>query len=171
MGRLATRQSVQTYLAGAQLPYVGTVYEARPTILDEDAYLETMTGEAVAASANGSACVIVVNLPSDKRVRRADTGRGSVQDSVVHDVALELFFASPAGDAVAAQTDYDQVVDALIIAIRANPVPGTVWSAGEFEPGISHAQDSPYTDADGLTILISGVVRFEAWEWEAGTGV
>lgn len=153
------------------MPFLGTVYPARPTILDEDAYVQTLSGLAIEESANGSACVAVVNIPRDKRMRRADTGRGAVQDSNIHEIALELFFASSCGDAVLAQTDYDQVVDALIIAIRENPVPGTVWSAGEFQAGVVHDQDSPYTNADGLTILISGVVRFEAWEWIAGTGV
>ena len=171
MGRLAVRQAIQSYLQDYGVPYLGTVFPARPTILDEDAYVQTMSGQAVAESANGSACVAVVNIPSDRRQRRADTGRGAVQDSAIHDIALELFFASSAGDAVAAQTDYDQVVDGLTVAIRADPTPGSIWSAGEFQAGVAHAQDSPYTDADGLSILISGVLRFEAWEWVAGTGV
>lgn len=174
MGRAQVRTAIQTYLQAAGIPYLGTVWPARPEIVDEADYTHTMTGQAVGLSANGSACVAVVNIVSDRRQRRADVGRGAVTDTNIHDVAVELFFACPAGDAVGAQGDYDTLVDALIVAIRANPTPGggsVVWSAGEYTAGVDHTQTSPYTSDDGMTILISGVVRFEAWEWLAGTGV
>lgn len=174
MGRAAVRTAIQAYIAGLGVSYLGTVYAARPTILQEADYEQTMAGMAVAASVNGSACVAVVNIPSDLRQRQSETGRGSVDDWTIHDIALELFFASTFGDAVAAQQDYDTIVDALIVAIRANPTPGggsVVWSAGEFRAGVAHDQTAPYTSDDGLTILINGVIRFQAYEWDAGTGV
>lgn len=174
MGRAAVRIAVQEYLQGLGVNYLGTVYPARPTILQEADYEQTMAGMAVAASLNGSACVAVVNIPSDLRQRQSDTGRGAVDDWNIHDIALELFFASTGGDAVTAQEDYDSIVDALFVGIRENPTPGgsaVVWSAGEFRAGVGHDQTSPYTSIDGLTILINGVIRFQAYEWLSGTGV
>lgn len=170
MGRAAVRSAIQTYLQGAAVPYLGSVYPARPLVLPEDAYTETMTGQAIAQSTSGSSCVAVVNIPSDRRVRRADVGRGPVADTNVHDVALELYFAS-SSDGVPAQQDYDTVVDALVVAIRANPTPGQIWSVGEFAAGVAHEQSSPYQSEDGLTVLISGLLRFEAWEFLVGLGV
>ena len=174
MGRQAVRNAIQSYLQGLGVSYLGTVYPARPTVLQEADYEQTMSGQAIAASQNGSACVAVVNIPSDRRQRQSDTGRGFVDDWNIHDIALELFFASTGGDAVAAQQDYDSVVDALIVGIRENPTPGgssVVWSAGEFKAGVAHNQSEPYTSDDGLTILINGVIRFQAYEWISGQGV
>jgi len=171
MGRAEVRQAVTDYLQSAGLPYVGTIYPARPVIADETAYALTMSGEAIQASANGSAALLVTNIPSDVRQRRADVGRGAVDDTEIHDIALEVFFASTGGSSVNAQQDYDTVIDSIITAIRANATPGgadVVWSAGEFEYGVQHEQDQPTTSEDGMTVVIWGVVRFQAWEWIAG---
>ncbi|MDE2096458.1 MAG: hypothetical protein KGL39_04370 [Patescibacteria group bacterium] len=154
--------------------YLGTVYPSRPTILQEEDYVQEMNGTAVAASANGSACVAVVNLYSDERTRITDTGRGFVNDFDKHLVDLELFFACTSGDALAAMDDYDSIVDALVVGIRANPVPGptgVIWSIGEFDYGVRHEADEPYSPDAGLTILINGKISFEAWEQLAGTNV
>lgn len=181
MGRAAIRTAVATALTGAAITYVGTVYPARPVIANEQDYVQTMSGQAIALSPAGSSAIVVVNLPGpDKRMRRADTGRGAVNDTNIHPVALEIFFASTPSSSltqdagIAAQQDYDAVVDSLVTYIRNHPTltaPATVWSAGEYTAGVTHTQIQPYTSADGLTILIDGVVRFEAWEWVVGTGV
>ncbi len=175
MGRAAVRSAIQSCLQGAQIPYLGTVWPARPVITDEDSYTQTMSGQAIAESPSGSACIAVVNLPSDRRVRRADVGRGAVDDTNVHDVALELFFASSGGNAapqgIEAQQDYDSIVDALTVAIRANPTPEGIWSVGEFTAGVTHEQSTPFQSEDGMTVLIAGLLRFEAWEWVSGVGV
>jgi hypothetical protein len=170
VGRAAVRAALQSYLQDAGIPYLGTVFAARPVIIEEQDYNETLSGMAVAQSPSGSSCVAVVNLPHDKRERRADTGRGAVNDTDIHDIVLELFFASSSGDAIAAQQDYDEVVDALIVAIRANATPGgsaVIWSEGEYAFGVVHDQEEPYSTADGLSILINGVLRMQAWEWIA----
>jgi hypothetical protein len=170
MSRNSVRAAIQSYFNTAGIPNVGTVYEAR-TYINEQDYEQNYMGEVVASS-NGSGCVLVVNLTQDKRTRRADTGRGAVNDSVIHSVALELFFASTLGDPVAAQNDYDATVEGIIDAIRTDATLGTggnpIWSAGEYSPWIDHHQAMPYTDADGMTVFIPGVVFFEAWEWVAG---
>ena len=174
MGRAQVRTAVTSYLQGASLSYVGTIYAARPVIVEESAYTQDMNGRAIAQSANGSSAVLVVNIPSDKRQRQADTGRGAVNDSEIHRMALEVWFASGSGDGVKAQEDYDAVIDSIVVALRANPVAadGTVvWSMGEFRAGVEHEQTQPYTSADGMTVLINGTIRFEAWEWLAGTNV
>jgi len=125
-----------------------------------------MSGMAIETSDAGSCCMIVVNMPRDKRRRIAVQGRGSVDDMNKHSIVLELFFACTSGKGLSAQDDYDSIVDALFIAIRANPTPGgsaVVWSAGEFDAGVAHDQSQPYTDDDGLTILINGGIKYEAW--------
>lgn len=171
MGRLAVRQAVQSALQSAGLTYVGTVFPARPVIATETDYVQTMTGQAIEESSNGSACILVVNIPSDRRTRYGDVGRATVADWNIHTIAVELFFASPAGDGVAAQEDYDAVVDSLVTYVRSDPTltaPATIWSAGEYTYGVQHDQEQPFTSEDGLTVLINGVVRFEAWEQDVG---
>ncbi len=174
MGRLAVRRALQTFFQGLGVPYLGTVYPARPVILPEAAYVQTMQGYAIQASPNGSCCVAVVNMPSDQRTRIALVGRSAVDDTNVHKIALELFFASTGGDGLAAQDDYDLIVDTLVTAIRSDATAGdatVIWSAGEFTAGVAHSMDQPYSTSDGLTVLINGVIRFEAWEQPVGTNV
>lgn len=174
MGRAAVRTAIQKFIQTAGITYVGTVYAARPTISQEQDYAQTMNGKAVPGSANGSNCVIVVNITDDIRTRVADQGRGAVNDTDVHDVALELWFASTGGTAIKAQQDYDSIVDGLVKTIRDNALLGTstaIWSAGEFKFGVRHSQGEAYSTEDGLVVSIDGVIRFEAWGYEAGTGV
>lgn len=169
-GRLAMREAIQAFLEGLGLENVGTVYAARPEILPEQAYEANRMGEAV-ESAAGSSAVLVVNLPEDTRRRRADTGRGAVNDSRLYKAAVEVWFASTGGEAVQAQKDYDGIIDGIVDGIRSDATlgnPDVVWSAGEYDDGVEHVQGQPYTDADGLTVFIAGVVRFEAWSWLAG---
>ena len=174
MGRAAVRQATAAALTTAGIPYVGAVYPARPTILQEEDYVQTLNGQAISASKNGSACVVVVNLTEDQRQLQAFTGFAGVNDTNIHQVCLEMFFACTAGTAVLAQQDYDTVVDALFVAIRNNPTlsaPAAIWAAGVYEGGVKHAQEEPYTPDTGLTVLINGTVRFAAYEWVAGSGV
>lgn len=178
MGQLGVRLAIQSAIENAQVPFVGTVFAARAYINEQD-YEQNASGFYV-SSANGSSCVVVVNLPGpDKRMRRALTGRGAVNDTNIHPVALELFFASKGNSVaqtdqlVAAQLDYDQVVDGLVVFIRNNPTmsaPEEVWSAGEYKAGVVHHQSEPFTDEEGMTTFIVGTIRFEAWEWLAGSG-
>ena len=170
MSRLAVREALTEFIADAALQYVGTVFPARSEITDEQAYEANRMAEAVESEV-GSSAVLVVNISSDDRKRRADTGRGAVNDSVIHKIALEVFFASTGGEAIQAQKDYDVVAQGLLDLIRSNATPGApgvIWSSGEYEAGVLHEQGEPYTDADGLTVFIPGVVRFDAWEWVAG---
>jgi hypothetical protein len=170
MGRLQVRQAVTEFLQEGEIPYVGLVHPARPEIVTEVDYERNRFGEAV-QSANGSSAVLVVGIPSDMRRRRADTGRGAVNDSWVHEIAVEVFFASSGGRGIAAQEDYDAVVDGLVKRVRSDGAMGStgvVWSAGEYETGVEHQQAEPFTDTDGMTIMIFGVVKFQAWEWVSG---
>ncbi len=185
MSRKAVRLAIQTYLQNYGLTYVGTVYPARPIIVTEDAYYQTMQGQAIQASQAGSAAVLVINFSQDDRTREADAGRGAVQDKVVHQTVIEVWFASPVptpvnvtqqitDPAVQAQLDYDDVIESIFVAIRRNATPGggkIVWSFGEFTAGISHQQLLPITAAQGMAITIHGIITVEAWEWIAGIGV
>lgn len=168
--RVALRNAVANYIALGGLPLVGTVYAARPEVVNETDYEVNRFNEVV-QSANGSGTVLVVDIPSDKRQRRADTGRGAVQDSHIYNIALEVWFANVSGAGVQAQEDYDTVVSAITNLIRANATmnaQGVVWSAGEYEQGIEHEQREPKTNEDGTTIFIFGVIKFEAWQWISG---
>lgn len=170
MSRVAMRRAIGEYLRENKIPHTGTVYNARPEIMPENAYESNIFGE-LAATANGSSAVLVVSLPSDIRRRVADTGRGAVNDQHIYTAVVEVYFASTGGEGVKAQEDYDEIVDEIIKLIRANATlnaPATVWSAGEYEKGIEHHQSEPYTGADGMTILVYGVVKFDAYEWIAG---
>jgi hypothetical protein len=170
MGRAAVRTAVAEYFANADIQFVGKVYAARPEIVEETAYETNRLNEAV-PSTNGSSTILVVNIPTDDRKRRADTGRGAVNDTWIHKIAIEVFFASTGGAAVPAQEDYDSIIDNMIELVRASGTlgaPGVIWSAGEYEHGIGHKQSAPFTDADGLTVFITGEVSFDAYEWVAG---
>jgi hypothetical protein len=169
MGRGTVRTAIAEYFSNADLQFVGKVYSARPEIVNEQDY-ETNRLKEAAPSVHGSSAVLVVNIASDDRRRRADTGRGAVNDTYTHNVGMEVFFASTSGAAVPAQEDYDTIIDGMIKLIRANATMGSaaIWSAGEYEHGIQHQQGAPFTDADGLTVFISGIVKFEAIEWISG---
>jgi|HubBroStandDraft_1064217.scaffolds.fasta_scaffold328266_2 hypothetical protein len=170
MGQAAVRAAITNALVTAQFTGVGAVHAARGYISEQD--YEQNAATFYTQTINGSGCVIVVNLGvDDKRMRRADVGRGAVNDTNIHMVVLELFFANKAGDPLQAQFDYDAVVDQVVPFVRYNPTmsaPDTVWSAGEYQSGVVHRQSTPFTSADGTTVFINGVVRFEAWEWITG---
>jgi hypothetical protein len=171
MGQAAVRTAVQAALQNASLPMVGTVYAARAYTVEQD--YEINAASQYVSSANGSSAVIVVNLVGpDKRYRIADTGRGAYNDMNVHQVQLEVFFASSAGDPVAAQQDYDTVVDGIVGFVRATPTmgaPSSVWSAGEYDFGVVHTSTTPFQGTDGTSVYITGLIRFEAWEQLVGS--
>jgi len=174
MGRKQVRLATQAYIQNAAIPYVGTVWPARPSILQESAYTQDLMGQAIAQTDNGSSMVIVVNIPSDKRSRIALVGRGAVDDLSTHRMALELWFACSSGDGVQAQLDYDGIVDDLEALIRANANlgnPDVVWSAAEFDAGINHVQSQAFNSDEGGAIIIIGTLRFEAIENIVGTDV
>ena len=173
MSRASTRTAVANYFTAAQINYVGAVKPQRDYIQEQD-YEQRISGGQVVdtVSPNGSGCVLIVNLTGDERQRRADTGRGAVNDTYQHEVALELWLFNSSGDPAGAQSDYDAIVDQIFELIRADPtMGGQLWSAGEYEPWIRHEQGSPFTPASGMGVMITGVVRFTAWDWLAGSGV
>lgn len=170
MGRAFVRGVVTQYLQQARIPYVGTVYPARTYIneSDYDAVMNGLVAQEV-TSPNGSAVVLVVNLPDSERERMTLTGRAFVNDTDKHDVVLEMFFANTSGDPLVAQDDHDTVTDAIVRAIRADGTfGGQLFSAGEFAPWIRVEQSEPVTGEDGMTVFINGLVLFQAWEWVAG---
>jgi hypothetical protein len=173
MSRLTVRNAIATYLNAANINYVGAVKPTRDYVDGANYDEHNLNGViSLISSSTGSGCVLIVNLTEDKRQRRALTGRGAVNDTNVHTVALELFFANTSGQVPAAQTDYDSIVDGVFEAIRADPtMGGALWSGGEYDPWIEHSQSAPYTDNSGTLVFVTGVVRWQAWEWLAGTGV
>lgn len=176
MGRVSVREAVANALANAAIPNVGTVFPARPEVAVEQdweapnpVYTASRFAEA-AQTQSGSSAVLVVNLVSDKRQRRTLGGQGS-NDTRIHETVLEVWFACTSGEAVQAQVDYDSIIDSIVALVRSNSTlsaPKTVWQAGEFQAGVEHQQAMPYTDADGMTVLIGGIVRWQTYEWIAG---
>ncbi|HEX7355313.1 MAG TPA: hypothetical protein VF288_10835 [Mycobacteriales bacterium] len=168
MGRVAVRAAVAAALAAAAIPAVGTVYAARDYVSGAD-YEHAMYSQA------GSGAVLVVNLPGpDHRRMRALAGRGSVNDTEIHPVAIEVFLANTAGDPVGAQQDFDAIADAITVLVRNDPTlsaPDVIWSAGEYEAGVEVTQQEPFTDEEGTTVFVFGLIRFDAWEWIAGEGI
>lgn len=169
MTRAAVRSAVQAFFENAGIPYVGTVFPSRAYVHGED--YELNAAGFYVGSGTGGGAVLVVNIPSEKRQRRAMTGRGGVNDSMIYNIGLEVFYGEHSGQPAEAQDDYDAIIDAITLQVRGNPTLGNqmaIWSAGEFEAGVEHSQSEPWTEEDGTTVFITGVVRFEAWEWDAG---
>lgn len=170
MGRALVRAAVVDYLQGLNppLPFVGTIYSAR-NYVDEQDYLPALSTAAQQAAVNGSGAVLVVNLGASTRMRRTNTGRTAVDDTDIHDVVLEMFFATTSGDPVAAQADNDTLCDALVEAIRGDgTLGGRVWSSAEYRGGVKVEPYAPYTDEEGMTVFLPTLVRWEVWEWLAG---
>lgn len=172
MGRAVVRTAVTDYLTAAALPFVGTVYRARPFIIDEEDYEVSIAAgtEQLVTSVDGSAAVIIVHIPDSGRERVTMTGRAFVDDKEIHDVTLEVLFSNTAGDAVVAQDDHDTLMDAITVALRADPLlgsPQVIWSSGEFRP-IKVDQHEPYTTSESTTVFIPTTIAFQVWEWIAG---
>jgi len=180
MGRASIRQAAYNYFTNAGIPNLGTVFAARPFVVNEDDYDTSMAAGLIQyiTSSSGSSGIMIVNISESGRRRNELTGFGAVGDFTVHQMELEVFFANTAGDAIAAQTDHDTTMDSIVIAIRADPTlgtagnPGTIFGAGVFQSvPITVHQGSPFWDPDGTTVFIPSIVRFEAWEHPSGTGV
>ena len=175
MGRADVRIAVQNYLQNLAVPFLGTVFPARNYVDENDYTARIVNNPSLLLPAGQNyGCVVFINLTNDDRQRKADTGRGFVEDWCIHKVALELWFASNSGDPLGTQMAYDTTVDTIFTGVRADPLlgaPQTVWSAAEFNTGISHMQSEPYTDEDGMTVFINGLIRMDVYEWLAGSGV
>ena len=166
MGRADCRTAITTYLTGRAVPGVGAVHPARPKLVD--------ASELDLAGMGGSGAVLIVHLPKDRRLRRALGGRTGGEKTAVHDVALEVLFASVKPDALAAQDDHDQILDAIVAAVEADRTlgcgyqpsgqpAGPIWQAGEGDAGIDVEMAEPVLS--GQVLRINAVIRFEAWEW------
>ena len=163
------RAAVRDFFVAANVPYVGTVFKTREYVHEED--YEQNEALFFTVSPGGSGAILVVNIPDDDRRRIAMTGRGGVHDRDIFRVALEVFLANNSGDPGPAQEDYDTIIDTIKTLVRGNPLLNNstaIWSAGEFTYGVKHAQSEPYTGGDGTTVFITGVVRFEVYQWDAG---
>lgn len=175
MGRQSVRSAVVTYIQGQNIPFVGKVFTARPFLVAEDDYDTQIASWAINQSPpqgdTRSSSVMIVHLPDTQRSRVSLSGRAFVDDTNVHTVVLECIFANQSGDGETSQLDHDRLMDAISVAIRADPLlgmPGTIWSAGEFQSGVHTTQHEPFWSQDGLTEFIIALVRFETWEWLAG---
>lgn len=181
MGRAIVRNQVQQFLSSKNITNVGKIYAARPIIVDDADYDLNMSNwlwEQQGLPDSGSGAVLIVNIPSSHRERRAITGRTGDNDTFVHQVVVEVFFANTGStdpndtQGVQAQADHDALMDTLVVTMRSDfsmGNPQQIWSAGEFQAGVDVEQHEPFTnDPDGPTIFIVSTLRFEVWEWLAG---
>ena len=175
--RAAVTNYITAGVESGQIPFIGTVFPSHPIIVTEDDYEMKMANGLLqyVTSSQGSNGVLIVVIPESGRTRQSLTGYAAVDDSIVHQVELEIYFANPQGDAIAVQADHDTLCDALTIAIRADPTlgtagnPGAIFGAGTInKTPVSVHQGPPFTGEDGMTVFIPSVVRFEAWEWVSG---
>jgi len=171
--RANVREAAVEYLQNANLPFVGTVFAARPEVVDEEDYERSLSGAVsqYVTSQSGSAAVLIVNVPSSDRKRETLTGLSHVEDTDTHELVLELVLANTAGEAVEAQQDHDTVCDAIVASIRADPLLGTGLSGRVFPAGsaqVQVTQSMPFTGADGTTVFILAVIRTDVIEWISG---
>jgi hypothetical protein len=178
--RAAAYNYINNGVTAGNIPYIGTVFPSRPLIVTEDDYETQLANGLISyvTSPDGSAGVVIVNMPETNRKRRTLTGYGgSVDDTAIHPMELEVFMGNAAGDVLALQADHDSTVDAIVIAIRADPTLGTagnpeaIFGAGVFDQPVTVHAGPAFQLPDGPTVFIPAVVRFEAWEWISGQGV
>lgn len=183
MGRTIVRSVVTTYLQNQNFTNVGTIYPARPIIVDDadyDAAMSSWLWEQQGLPDTGSAAVLIVNLPDDHRAREAITGRTGVNDTDRHEVVLEVFFANVGGgtatvpQGIVAQNDHDALIDSIVVALRADwslGNPQQIFSSGEFQRGVDVSQGEPFTEENSTVIFIVATIHFDVYEWLAGVGV
>jgi hypothetical protein len=173
--RAVVRAAVASYLGAQSIPFLGTIHTARPFLIPEDDYDSQISNWALQLNPpvgdNRSGCVMIIHIPDSQRSRVSLSGRAFIEDTDVHTVVLEMLFANQSGDGEIAQGEHDILMDATVMAIRADPLlgmPGTIWSAGEFQQGVHVTQHEPFWSQDGLTEFIVALIRFDTWEWLSG---
>ena len=83
-------------------------------------------------------------------------------------------FCKAGGGCGMCRDDIQTIIDAIRVVIRNNPdlsAPDTVCSSGEYRAGVNHEMSQPFTSEDGMTIIVVGTIRWEVWQWIAGTNV
>lgn len=137
MSRASVRTAIAAYFGGTlvpgtagtyrggTIPALGTLYLAKPKRFPATDFT---AGQASGAQ---SGAMAVVLLPRQRETRRT-FGRGVGIKRVAYDASLDVYHLSTARDAIAAQNDFDALLEAVETRLRADPtLGGAVFSAGE----------------------------------------
>ncbi len=160
MGRASVRATIAAYFAPGNVAGLSTTYRARPKEIPAQAFKLSV--------GSGSGAVLVIHMPNDDEKRIAMGGATSGGKFDVHDVAMEILFASTKPDALAAQDDHDALIDAFMARFHADRTFGStngvpIFQAGEGPAGIRIELTEPVLSKQSF--ILNGVIRFEAEEW------
>lgn len=122
MSRASIRAEVASYLTGAGITGLTTVYQHPPK--------QTGEGEFIAPG-NDAGAVIFVHLSQQSERRIADGGPTSGMKMRAYQVALICVYRSKEPDTETVGAGNDAFLDSLVTAIEENRAPGPIWQWGE----------------------------------------
>jgi hypothetical protein len=164
VSRANVRHATANYLRAVALPSVGTIYASPPKISKGgDAYEGLPAGVA-------SGSVLYVEVLDSHELREGLGGAGGGKKMVTHMLRVHVLFRSKARDSQDAMDDHDVLIEALLVALRADRTLGTatgptpILQAGEGTAGIKVQSGMPKTSGTGETLLWS-IVDLEALEF------
>lgn len=138
MGRAAIRASITSYLSGASVTGLTTVYAYPPKVTPE--------GDIITANSDSGA-VVYVHLAGQEERRIAVGGPHGGMKLRRYEVDLACAFRSIQPDEQTVGAANDAFLDSLCAAIEANRTPPDVWQWGEGDtlgaPDIRVEQNAP----------------------------
>lgn len=142
------RKAVQSYIAGGQVPLLGTVFLGPPRLIRGT---DVFDGSTLKGQQSGAAAFL--HLQHSQRVRAALGGATSGKKFVDYDVTLVLLFRSAQRVSDDVTADYDRLVDGCIALIESDRTLGTaglIFEAGEGPFGIQVDADLPRDAGSGM---------------------
>lgn len=113
------RHAVQAYLSGANLKGVGTVFASPPKVArSSDAYANLPAG-----TASGSVVFVEIMTAREKRLGLGGPTQGVKETR--YTLRLHVLFRSRQGKATDAMDDHDDMIEAILTALRADRTLGT----------------------------------------------
>jgi len=164
VSRSTVRHAIADYLTAGAITGVGTIFASPPKL--------SRTSDALVGAAPGavSGAVVYIEITESFEIRVGLGGTGAGKKSVHHTVQCYVFFHSVQRRAEDAMDDHDDIIEGLLVRIRADRTHGTAGSefpilqAGEGDPGIA-VQTSLPKDAGGGAIDIWTSIKFDAEEF------
>lgn len=157
MSRSTVRHAAATWLAGANIAGVGTVFPSPPKVARSSDALANVP----AGTPSGS--VLFVEITETREIRAALGGATAGKKLVTHMVRLHLLFRSRQPKAEAAMDDHDTLVEAILQRLRADRTWGTetsstpILQAGEGDAGITVATGMPKDAGTGTTLIWTAI--------------
>jgi hypothetical protein len=162
MSRATVRAGIAAYLAPPAVTGINTVYTSYPKIIPAAAFF------ASSAIGAGGGAALVVHIVASPEMRKTSPAVAGGWKRVDHEVELNLFhrWVAPSqtvgGDAmIDAMANFDAVIDALKVKIRADPTcGGALWQWGQ---EIDGRFGDPDLTANGVETW--GALTLTASEW------